>query len=296
MSVAEMTDNRWVYLNGAFVQGSDARISPFDRGFLFAHAAYEVTAVFDGKLIDYDAHMARLAKTLEGIEILAPEQNLAALHAEIIARNNLTEGLVYMQVSAGAHGPRDFYGPEDLAPSLFMFTTAKTLIGEVARDGFEVISLADTRWARRDVKTTQLLSQTLAYRAARRAGVDTAILHEDGVVTEAASANAWIVTPDGVFVTRENSPALLPGITRTRGLQLLRDAGFQVEERSFTLNEMAMAAEAFTTSTGAVIAPILRLDGKPIGTGSPGPMTRTLQQLYYTYIGADLSVSAPWAL
>ena len=291
-----MTDKQWVYLNGDFVAANEAAISPFDRGFLFAHAAYEVTAVYAGKLIDFDAHMARLARTLEGIEIAFPATDMAALHNEIMARNNLSEGLIYIQVSAGDHGPRDFYGPEVLTPSLFMFTTAKQLIGEVARDGFGVISQEDTRWTRRDIKTTQLLSQTLAYRAARRAGAAAAILHEDGVVTEAASANAWIVTGGGTFDTRERSHALLPGITRQSTVDLLRNAGHVVEERAFTLTEMAEAAEAFTTSTGVVIAPVLTLDGKPIGTGKPGPLTRTVQRLYYAYIGADVAAIAPWAL
>ncbi len=285
-----------VYLNGDYVRAADAVISPFDRGFLFAHAAYEVTAVYAGKLIDFEAHMTRLARTLEGIEIPFPKMDMAELHGQMMARNELREGLIYLQVSAGEHGPRDFYGPEVLTPSLFMFTTAKQLIGDVARDGFDVISQADTRWARRDIKTTQLLSQTLAYRAARRAGAASAILHEDGIVTEAASANAWIVRQDGTFVTRERSPALLPGITRQSTVELLRGADHMVEERAFTLAEMAVAAEAFTTSTGAVIAPILRLDGKTIGTGSPGPLTRTVQRLYYEYIGADVAVVAPWAL
>ncbi len=287
---------QWVYVNGHFMTAKQATISPFDRGFLFAHAAYEVTAVYAGKLVDFDAHMDRLARTLEAIEIRFPEFSLAELHNEMIARNNLCEGLIYLQVSAGDHGPRDFYGPEVLTPSLFMFSTAKQLIGGIAREGFGVISQADTRWARRDIKTTQLLSQTLAYRAARRAGAAAAILHEDGVVTEAASANAWIVNKNGTFVTRDRSHALLPGITRQSTVQLLRRAGHTVEERAFTLTEMAEAAEAFTTSTGMVIAPVLTLDGKPIGTGQPGPLTRTVQRLYYDYIGADVATSAPWIL
>lgn len=284
-----MTLTGWVYLDGTFKPAQDALISPFDRGFLFAHAAYEVTAVFNGKFIDFDQHLARLARTLDGLEIAQPDIDLCALHQDMIARNNLDEGLVYIQVTGGFHGPRDYYGPETLQPTLFSFVTHKKLITDVARDGIQTITYPDTRWQRRDLKTTQLLTQSLAYRAARRAGRHAAILHEDGVVTEAASANLWIVTEDGALVTRDLSSALLPGITRARLLSLFSDSAAHVEERPFTLEELFQAREAFTSSTGVVIAPILTVDDKTIGSGQPGPITRKVQAAYYRYIGADLA-------
>jgi len=206
----------------------------------------------------------------------------------MVTRNNLTEGLVYIQVTSGMQGPRDYYGPETLTPSIFSFVTHKQLIGDVARDGITTISYPDTRWVRRDLKTTQLLTQTLAYRAARRAGAESAILHEDGVVTEAASANLWIVTKDGTLVTRDLSSALLPGITRARLVSLLSEFA-TVEERAFTLDELRSAREAFTSSTGVVIAPVLSVDDHLIGSGEPGPVTRRVQAAYYEYIGADPS-------
>lgn len=282
-----MSIGQTVYVNGAFVAPEAARISPFDRGFLFAQAAYEVTAVFDGQLIDFDGHLERLARTLSGIEIETPAQDLRALHLEMIARNDLREGLIYLQVTGGDHGPRDFYGPEQLTPGLFMFATHKQLIGAAARDGITAITREDTRWKRRDMKTTQLLSQSLAYRAARRAGAATAIMHEDGIVTEAASANLWLVEREGTLVTRDLSHALLPGITRASLARLLRDDGLRVEERAFSLTEMFAAAELFTSSTGLVIAPVLQVDGRTIGNGTPGPVTRQVQGLYYHYIGAQ---------
>lgn len=284
-----MTKTDWVYLDGAFMPAREAAISPFDRGFLFAHAAYEVTAVYNRKFVDLDLHLARLARTLGGLEIVAPDLDWVEIHQELIARNDVTEGLVYLQVTAGTHGPRDFYGPETLTASVFAFASEKTLIGDAARDGIAVISHEDTRWARRDLKTTQLLSQSLAYRAARRAGATTAVMHEAGVVTEAASANLWIVTEDGTLVTRHLSQALLPGVTRARALALLADQGTAFEERAFTLDELGAAREAFTSSTGAMIAPVLSLDGRAIGSGAPGPMTRKVQAAYYRYIGADLA-------
>lgn len=287
---------KWVYLNGAFHKAEAARISPFDRAFLFAHAAYEVTAVYGGRLIDFDAHLARLGRTLEGIEIPAVPEDLTALHQELITRNTLTEGLVYLQVGAGDYGHRDFYGPEEFTPTLFMFSTEKQLIGEAAQNGLTAISHEDTRWPRRHLKTTQLLSQSLAYRAARRAGSDTALMHEDGLVTEFASANAWLVTGDGELITRDLSAALLPGITRQSLITLLTDAGLRVKERPFTLAETRAATELFSSSTGMVIAPVLALDGVPIGNGQPGPVTRQVQRIYYDYIGADVRSVAPWAL
>ena len=282
-----MNRANWVYLDGAFMTADEARISPFDRGFLFGQAAYEVTAVFNRKMIDFDLHMARFQRTLEGIEIAAPEIDLRQVHEALIERNDLEEGVVYLQATAGNTGPRDYYGPELLTPSVFMFAAHEHLISEKARDGISAISVEDTRWKRRDLKTTQLLSQSLAYRAARRAGTKTAILHENGLVTEAASANLWIVTRDGRLITRDLSPALLPGITRARLLHLLERHVAGIEERAFTLDELRGATEAFTSSTGAVIAPLIGLDGEAIGNGKPGPVTRRVQAAYYDYLGAN---------
>ncbi len=293
MSVGET-----VYINGDFARADTASVSVFDRGFLMAHAAYEVTAVYGGALIDFDQHAERLARTLAGIEIPNPwsVETLKALHIELMRRNGMDEGLVYLQVTAGAYGDRDFAGPETFDPALFMFVARKALIGETARTGLRAISLPDTRWTRRDMKTTQLLSQALAYRQAREAGCETAWMYEDGWVTEAASANAWIVTADGGLVTRDLSPALLPGVTRASVRRVMEAAGRRIEERAFTLAEAKAAAEAFTTSTGVVIAPVLSLDGDPIGEGRPGPVTRAVQRHYYEHMGVDVAAVAPWAL
>jgi len=286
---------RWVFLNESFVEADAARISPFDRGYLFAHAAYEVTAVYNGQFVDFERHLDRLKRTLDAIDVSFPLPDLKALHEELIARNDLSEGLVYLQVSAGNQGPRDFYGPETIEPSLFMFSTAKPLIDDVARHGVAAITLEDTRWKRRDLKTTQLLSQSLAYREARRANAHTALMHEEGLITEAASANVWMVTETGTLLTRDLSEALLPGITRERTLTLAAKAGFQLEERAFSIDEIQAAIEIFTTSTGMVILPIIQLDGSPVGTGIPGTITRAVQRLYYESIGANIDQIAPWA-
>lgn len=286
-SVSAGERGEWAFLDGEFSRAVDARISPFDRAYLFAHAAYEVTAVYKGQLIDFERHLARLQRTLSAIEIEFPDLDLAAAHQEMMHRNALSEGLIYLQVTAGNPGPRDYYGPDVFTPSVFMFCTKKKLITDTARDGLTAISVDDSRWRHRDMKTTQLLTQTLAYRAARRAGAETAVLHEDGLVTEAASANLWMVDPSGTLVTRDLSSALLPGITRGRLFDLLRDKGLVLEERAFSLDELRGAREAFTSSTGVVIAPLLKLDDRAIGNGRPGPVTRQVQAAYYSFIGAE---------
>ncbi|MEM7766998.1 MAG: aminotransferase class IV [Pseudomonadota bacterium] len=293
-----MENGPWAWLDGQFVPAEDARISPFDRAFLFGHAAYEVTAMYGGKLVDWPGHGERLVRTLAGIDIPLPMEigALEALHLDLAARNTMAEGLIYLQVSGGAYGFRDFAGPEQIMPTVFLFATPRPLVGATARDGIAAITLDDTRWKRRDYKTTQLLSQALAYRKARETGAGTAFMVEDGLVTEAASANAWIVGADGRLFTRALSPAILPGITRARALSLLAGEGLSIEERAFSPEDVHAAAEAFTTSAGAIIAPVTALDGISIGNGKPGPVTRTVQRLYYQHMGANLAAVAPWAL
>lgn len=291
MSPAEI-----VYLNGVFVNKDEACLSPFDRGFLFAQAAYEVTAVFGGRLIDFEAHLARLVRTLDGIEIPAKEvcETLHQMHLDLLARNQVSEGFVYLQITGGAYGKRDFAGPETLMPGLFMFCEARNLIGERARDGVASITIEDQRWKRRDYKTTQLLSQALAYREAERAGAFGAIMQEDGFVTEAASANLWVVLDEGRLVTRNLGREILPGITRQSVLAHLQREGMQVEERAITIEELAAANEIFTTSATGLVLPVVELDHKPVGPGKPGPVTRRVQDVYYRGIGADIAARAPW--
>lgn len=285
-----------VHLNGALLPLAEAHISPLDRGFLFAHAAYEVTAVYGGRFVDLEGHVARLERTLAGISIPNPHtsEGWANLHRELIAQNGLAEGLVYLQVTGGAYDARDFAGPEGFVPTVFAYADTKPLIGAQARDGIGAVFIEDSRWKRRDMKTTQLLSQALAYRAAKARGAETALMVEDGFVTEAASANAWIVTQDGEIITRQLSPAILPGITRAGVMKLRETGGFTISERAFTPEEAVNAAEVFTSSAGAMVAPVVRLEGRPVGDGRPGPVTRKIQKLYYEAMGADVAVAAPF--
>ncbi|MEM5518811.1 aminotransferase class IV [Henriciella sp. AS95] len=289
---------KWVYLNGEFCPASEAMVSPFDRGFLFAHAAYEVTAVFNRTLIDFSGHVARLQRTLDGIDVPVAWSagELEAIHEALIDRNALVEGFVYLHVSAGAYGARDFAGPETLQPSLFLFCEARQLIGEKARDGVKSTLVEDQRWKRRDYKTTQLLSQALAYRQAAKLGRFSAILHEDGFVTEAASANLWVVLPGDRLVTRNLGHQILPGVTRQSVLDKLEAGGLAVEQRAVTVEELSGASEVFTTSATGLVLPIIDIDGTPVGTGRPGPVTRRVQSLYYKAMGADIAARAPWLI
>ena len=283
-----------VYLNGEFLSASDACVSPLDRGFLFAHAAYEVTAMYGRKLIDWPYHSARLSKTLKAIDIPRPDIDLEAVHYELMRLNELAEGLLYLQVTAGSYGERDFAGPEEIDPTVFLMVTPKNLISQQARFGAKAVLVPDTRWTRRDLKTTQLLSQTLAYRHARQENVDVAFFHQDGIITEAASANAWLVDHAGSLITHHLSNDILHGVTREAVVEVVKSNAIEVIERPFTIDDALNASELFTTSSGSLINPIVELDGVSIGDGKPGSVTRNVQKLYFEKIGVDIPDKAPW--
>jgi len=275
---------RTVYVNGDYVPEEEARISVFDRGFLMADAVYEVTAVIGGKLIDFPGHMARLRRSLGELELTAPvdEAEMEAIHREMIARNALDEGGIYLQVTRGA-ADRDFAFPENATPSLVLFTQARDVAeSRIGREGIKVVTLPDIRWGRRDIKTVQLLAPSLAKMAAKKAGKDDAWMVEDGHVTEGSSNNAYIVTRDGVIVTRDLSNAILHGITRAAVLAFAREAQMRVEERPFTVAEAHDAAEAFITSASAFVTPVIEIDGEPVGEGAPGPVAKRLREIYLT--------------
>lgn len=274
--------SRIVHVNGQWVDETEARVSIFDRGFLFADAIYEVTAVLGGKLIDYPGHEARLKRSLEALGIPLPvsEEELLALHREIVARNSLADGLIYLQISRGAED-RDFLFSPDLAPTLVMFTQARNLLANPKWEtGIGVITLPEGRWVNRQIKTVQLLYSSLSKMEAKRQGAEDVLFIEDGFITESGSSNVHIVTRDGTLVTRELSNALLHGITRGSILDLARKAQIRVEERSFTAEEALEAAEVFLTSAGVFVLPVVSIDGKPVGEGKPGPVTARIRELY----------------
>jgi D-alanine transaminase len=275
--------SRVVYVNGEYLPEENARISVFDRGFLFADGVYEVTSVLDGKLIDFAAHRDRLHRSLDELDMPAPvsDEDLLGIHRELVARNALEEGMVYMQVTRGA-ADRDFVYPENPEPSLVLFTQTMNLSSAPkAETGLKVVSIDDLRWGRRDIKTVQLLYPSMGKMAARKAGADDAWMVEDGHVTEGTSNNAYIVTTDGRIITRNLSHAILHGITRAAVLRFAREAQMVVEERPFTLEEAKAAAEAFVTSATTFVMPVVSIDGQILGDGRPGPVARRLREIYF---------------
>lgn len=274
--------NEIVYVNGAYVARGEAKVSVFDRGFLFADGVYEVCAVLDGKLVDNAAHLERFERSLKEIGMAAPlaRAQIVAMQKELVARNDVREGLVYMQVTRGA-ADRDFAFPADARPTFVAFAQKKQIIGApAAESGVAAISTPDIRWMRRDIKSIALLAQVLAKQAAREAGAAEAFMVEDGFVTEGSSSTAFIVTQAGEIVTRPLSTDLLPGCTRKAVLTLAHERGMPVVERPFTIAEAQGAAECFFTSATAFVMPVVSLDGRAIGGGAPGPATRRLREIY----------------
>jgi D-alanine transaminase len=278
------------YVNGSFVPLSEAKVSVLDRGFLFADGIYEVAAVLDGKLIDSAAHLARLERSVGEIQLALPETvaRIEALQKELIARNSLDNGMVYLQVTRGADKSRDFPFPKGDVPStLVMFVTAKDIVNAAsAKTGIGVISVPDIRWERRDIKSVALLAQVLAKQAAAAAGAGEAWMIEDGFVTEGGSSSAFILTKDDVIVTRPNSNAILPGCTRKAVVALAEERQLKVEERLFTIAEALAAKEAFITSASSFVQPVVSIDGKPVGDGKPGPMATRLREIYIDFARA----------
>lgn len=274
---------RCVYLNGEFVPENEAKISIFDRGFMFADGIYEVTAVLNGKLVDFDLHLARLARSLGEMALTLPldREQLLAIHRELIARNELDEGLVYMQVTRGVED-RNFLYPAAGSPlTVVLYTQAKVVLDSpLAKRGLNIIALPDLRWGRSDIKTTQLLYACMAKEQAKAQGADDAWLIKDDLITEGTSNNAFIVTHDGAVVTRGLSSALLPGITRGAVLALVKENDLRLEERAFSLAEALGAAEAFITSSTSFVYPVVSIDGNLLGDGQPGALSRRLRQLY----------------
>lgn len=275
---------RTVYVNGDYLPEDQAKVSVFDRGFLMADAVYEVTSVLGGKLIDFAGHCRRLDRSLSELEMRNPhsDDEWLAIHREIVAQNAVQDGLVYLQVTRGNPGDRDFaYPAGDVAPTVVLFTQSKPGLAEnpQARSGLKVITLDDLRWARRDIKTVQLLYPSMGKMAAKAAGADDAWFVQDGLVTEGTSNNAYIVK-GGRIITRALSNDILHGITRAAVLRFAAEAQMEVEERSFTVDEAKAADEAFITSASAFVLPVVSIDGAAVGSGTPGPVATRLREIY----------------
>ncbi len=284
--------SRTVYVNGEYLPEAEAKVSVFDRGFLFADGVYEVTSVLGGKLLDFEGHAKRLQRSLAELDMPSPisTEDLLEVHRELVRRNDLDEGMIYLQITRGAAGDRDFVfpDPEVTPPTIVLFTQSKTLADvPAAKTGIKVISIDDIRWGRRDIKTVQLLYPSMGKMMAKAAGADDAWMVEDGEVTEGTSNNAYIVK-DGKIITRHLGSEILHGITRAAVLRFAREAQMVVEERAFTIEEAKEADEAFVTSASSFVMPVVSIDGVSLGDGMPGPVAARLREIYL-----DESLKAP---
>ncbi|MEM1199646.1 MAG: D-amino-acid transaminase [Pseudomonadota bacterium] len=272
---------RTVFLNGDYLPEEDAKVSVFDRGYLFGDGIYEVVPVIDGMILDKAPFIERFGSSLEKLQIAWPctEDELCAMLDTLAEKNGLTEGIIYMQVTRGV-ADRDFHYPADTPTTLMAFTQAKNLLeNPAAENGVKVVTVEDIRWKRRDVKSIALLAQCVAKQAAVEQGAAEGWMTEDGFVTEGTSSSAYIVK-DGVIITRPLSNEILPGIRRKVLLKLAQHHQVRVEERKFTVEEALNADEAFLTSASTFVLPIVELDGQTIGEGKPGPVSQRMRSIY----------------
>ncbi len=285
---------RQAYVNGRYLPHARAAVHIEDRGYQFADGVYEVVPVYKGILVDEDPHLDRLERSLTELRIAMPMPRAAIklVSRELMRRNDLTYGFLYMQVSRGV-APREHKFPEGAKPALVMTTRQTKPHGEkMLSEGLKVITVPDIRWGRCDIKSTSLLPNVLAKQQAVEAGAFEAWqIDAQGRVTEGSSTNAWIVSAEGTVVTRDASHAILNGITRLALLEIIREEGYGLEERPFTLEEARGAREAFLTSSTSFLLPVTAIDGAPVGNGHPGILFSKLRTRYLEYM-AGLEATA----
>jgi D-alanine transaminase len=276
---------RIVYVNGRYLPYSQAGVHAEDRGFQFADSIYEVCEIKDGHLIDETRHMERLERSLGELKIAAPmsRRALGRVMREVVKRNRVTTGLLYLQVTRGA-APRDFPFPKGIEPTVVCLARRVDdhKRGERAEVGIAVKTLADVRWGRCDIKTVMLLPAALAKEAAGAEGAQEAwLVDRDGFVTEGASSNAWIIDAQGSVITRPLGSAILPGVTRRTLIDLLGQEKIPLVERAFTVEEALRAREAFITSASGTVMPVVRINGSAVANGYPGEITRMLRSKFH---------------
>jgi D-alanine transaminase len=273
--------SRIAYVNGHYLPEDQAKVSIFDRGFLFADGVYEVTPVVNGKLVDHDAHNERLDRSLRELQMAWPcsKEELTTVHTELIARNSLKEGIIYMQVTRGV-ADRMFNFPKDIKSSLVAFPQVMNLVDNPnAKTGVKVVTTPDIRWLRRDIKSVMLLAPVLGKQDAYEKGAAEGWMVEDGYITEGTSSNAYIVVGNKI-ITRPLSNRILAGCTRRALFRMASEHGVEIEERLFTPVEAYKADEAFLTSASQFVMPITEIDGHRIGGGQVGPVVRKMRELF----------------
>ena len=278
--------SRIAYVNGRYLRHGEAHVHVEDRGYQFSDGVYEVAAVFGGRVIDEEPHLDRLERSLceLSMNLPIPRRALSLVTREVLRRNRVRDGMVYMQVTRGA-AARDHSFPEAAEGAVVLTARPVQWPQTAAADrGARIISIPDGRWGRCDVKSVSLLPNVLAKQAAREQGAYEAwFVDSEGRVTEGSSTNAWIVDDAGRVVTRDLESNILGGITRRTVIRLATEAGMEVSERPFTLAEAQAAPEAFLTSTTSFVRGIVGIDGRSVGAGEPGPVTLRLRELYLTY-------------
>ena len=281
--------SRVAYVDGQYLPHHSAAVHIEDRGYQFADGVYEVIAVVGGSLLDEGPHLTRLARSLAELRIPAPMSN-SALHIvmrEVVRRNGVRDGALYMQVTRGA-APRDHAFPQAAKPVLVVTARRKKPADpSLAANGIGVITIPDIRWRRCDIKSVALVANVLGKQRAKEAGAYEAWqVDGDGRVTEGTSTTAWIVTADGAAVTRQADSAILNGVTRLAVFDIIRREGYRLVERPFTVAEAKTAREAFVTSTAVELLPVVRIDGDPVADGMPGPLSRALREFYLAHAAA----------
>jgi D-alanine transaminase len=281
--------SRVAYVGGQYLPHRLAAVHIEDRGYQFADGVYEVLAVVRGHLVDEEAHLVRLARSLRELRIPSPMSDAALkiIIRETIRRNGVLDGIVYLQISRGV-APRDHAFPESVKPVLVVTSRRKRPVDpRIAADGIAVITTPDIRWRRCDIKSVALLPNVLGKQLAKEAGAYEAWqVDQEGWVTEGTSTNAWIVTAERTVVTRQADSAILNGVTRLAVVDIIRREGYSLIERPFTVGEAKAASEAFLTSTSVDLLPVVRIDGDPIGNGAPGPLSRRLREFYLLHAAA----------
>ena len=284
--------NKQVYVNGKYFDKNDAVVSVFDRGFLFADSVYEVTAVINGFLVDWNAHFSRLKNSLKEINLNfnIQEKDIFSIQKNLIEKNKIKEGLVYIQVTRGI-GERDFnFSETQFKPTIVIFTQEKKILNtDRAKEGIKIVTLEEKRWKRRDIKTTQLLASSMAKSEASKIGKDDCWFIENGFITEGSSSNAFIINDNNEVITRELSHNLLGGITRSSLLHFCKKNNMKFRESKFTELEAKNANEAFITSATNFVVPVIEIDGDKVGKGVVGSHVKKFQKLYLNEIQKRLS-------
>ena len=278
-------------MNGKFFSKKEASISVFDRGFLFSDSVYEVTAVIEGSLVDWQEHFSRLIRSLDHIDLVNnfQEEDFYQIQKKLIKENKLKEGLCYVQVTRGV-AERDFnFAKSSSLPTVVIFTQEKLILRNPAcKVGIKIITVPDNRWRRRDIKTTQLLAQSLAKTHAVKKGVDDSLLVQDGFINEGSSSNAFIIKDERI-ITPCLSNDILGGITRSSVIKFCKKNNLEIKEQKINVNDLIVAQEVFLTSATGFVLPVIEVDGRRVGNGLIGDRVREIQKIYLEQIKLKLS-------